>query len=700
LWSGAIAALLMSACAGEPERAPHQPVPGADTAEHAAEQPQEGAALAPPAGTTPSTSGAPATTAAPPRPKPPDSFLAAFLDAIATDIGDGRGIVAVFPALTPHANSSGTYVNGLGELLMDETSKGLEARGVSTVAGPGLKNDLLAKGSSASAYAAAEDAYPLGTAIGADYIVFGTVEYRVFDTLKRNTVLHVDWYCERLRDRQQVAAFREDLADPLRKKLYLYFKIESRWRETGNDGAGRQSSGDNAFSRSVDRGRLALAAPAVSWPEIAAPAPQSYGATVPIPAKATPVSEGATAQPIAPGSRVVIGVPATESEVDAQGTVFRTKGYFNHAEQYLEMVLTRRGLRVVDRVAFEAKLRSIIEAKGGQWNPAMDMAELFRLAAGEDLGADYLLQIERFRVGVGEDRVFDLRLDPSYRALLQTAPGVQLPGEVRLPGFSADLRAKMIATADGTIVWNGRCEADLQHALEKDLAVEVKVDRSWEDTQSPSRDELARQIAAANADLDAARQPLDAAYGSGDRQRIQAAEVRFDAAQQNVARLAAAAQAYQPRWTARDQVHVTPASDLVSRSPTADDALQKKLAELVARSLLDTLAIEGESKAAALAITVRKTQTFPYEMGPRDRARWIEVVLPRAGAARIDVMYGNEPATGAKVAVYDADRAKVVRDAVDPAALGELAAGSNWLRIYTDAAPPRDPAYVTIEIPQ
>src|SRR6185436_10646499 len=117
-----------------------------------------------------------------------------------------------------------------------------------------------------------EDAYPLGTAIGADYIVFGSVEYRVFDTLKRNTALHIDWYCERLRDRQQVAAYREDIVDPLKKKLYPYFGLKSRWRETGTTGAGRQSSGENALSRSVDRGRLALAAPIVAWPDAPPPA--------------------------------------------------------------------------------------------------------------------------------------------------------------------------------------------------------------------------------------------------------------------------------------------------------------------------------------------------------------------------------------------------------------------------------------------
>jgi len=120
---------------------------------------------------------------------------------------------------------------------------------------------------------------------------------------------------------------------------------------------------------------------------------------------------------VRPGSSVVISVPAsiyqrtqrTPGHGVADELGFRTDGYFNVLEQYIERGLIAAGFHVKDRAKFEAKLRDlrdsgdVVRRADSPYNAAL--ADLQReLDAGKITRKEYAEQALQLR---------DRLLDPS-----------------------------------------------------------------------------------------------------------------------------------------------------------------------------------------------------------------------------------------------------------------------------------------------
>lgn len=114
------------------------------------------------------------------------------------------------------------------------------------------------------------------------------------------------------------------------------------------------------------------------------------------------------------GSSVVINVPSslfeTDSEKDATNQEFKTKDFFNHAEQEIEKVFIHNGFRVLSRAKFEAKLRDLRDearCDSSQWNCLRSQVSPESQAIMDDLKSrfdrkeisppDYADQIKQFR---------------------------------------------------------------------------------------------------------------------------------------------------------------------------------------------------------------------------------------------------------------------------------------------------------------
>ncbi len=568
--------LLLSACAVN--QAPHRSIPGVNTPENQVVNPYDV-----PQGQSLGLDG-----------------LGDFVAKTAVAIGRKPGVVAVFPALTPTPDTDAMHVTGLGELLMEQTALGLRALGIkSALSGSELKNDILAGGTSPASLNGLEDVYPIADLIEADYVIFGKVEHQVFDRLKRDDVLKIDWACQRTADRQVIAEYRQVLSGLGARELFRYHELGSHW--LGDDSASRlprKTGSDTRRTRTVNRKRLEIDLPRVRWNNHQAPRTKRHTAVVKVNNGAPPAAEGVMTKAIPASSRFVIGVPATPSAAD-RGKVFHTTGYFDRVEQAIEMTLTRMGLRVVDRTAFEAKLRQATAASDKDAPKYLrDAAELFQMARGTDLGADYMLQINTFDVGVGDSIAVNARASNSYQSLAQQVPEADLPSAIKLPGIFAQLNAKLIEIKTGIIVWNAICRADVRHMIDSNLIFKITIEKTSHDAQTPSRQDIESRLGQVRAAWDRVRGQLSAAYDSGQRRDIELAEKLFDDTLRSYRQLIEAVEAYKPRWVARYDVRIDPPAELADRSEKNTEALKRKLAKVAAGSLLESIEIYSDKSKA------------------------------------------------------------------------------------------------------
>ena len=222
-------------------------------------------------------------------------------------------------------------------------------------------------------------------------------------------------------------------------------------------------------------------------------------------------------------SSIVINVPEgffEEKSVDiANNQEFKTKDFFNEAEQQIEKELIRRGFRVLSRSKFEAKLRSLrdeAECNYSDWRcvrskaaselqhiidetnkkyqkglissdefaeemkkfrgrlqtaaagkkrddgerELTDISEVIRAAESGDVHADYILQINIFETNQPKKVSLDLRHNSDVRDFIRSKPGLINASNVKkleISCFSnqAQLNAKLIHVKTGAIVWIG-----------------------------------------------------------------------------------------------------------------------------------------------------------------------------------------------------------------------------------------------------
>jgi hypothetical protein len=226
---------------------------------------------------------------------------------------------------------------------------------------------------------------------------------------------------------------------------------------------------------------------------------------------------------VLPSSSVVINVPAglfeDESDATAQNQDFKTKDFFNTAEQQIEKVLIRNGFRVLSRSKFEAKLRSLRDEarcdlsnyrclyskvspesqaimdqlkvqlenseitndhyaseitkyrtklqtasagkrRTGNEKELTDISEVIRAAESGDIQADYILQINVFDIEQKTQVQTDLRHIPEIREFFRKHPGVKRTFETNYHILSckvvgAHLNAKLVHVRTGEIAWIG-----------------------------------------------------------------------------------------------------------------------------------------------------------------------------------------------------------------------------------------------------
>jgi hypothetical protein len=188
------------------------------------------------------------------------------------------------------------------------------------------------------------------------------------------------------------------------------------------------------------------------------------------------------------GSSVVINVPSSLTEAGAtkgdKGQDFKTKDFFNEAEQQIEKVFISNNFRVISRSKFEAKLRDLRDASRcdlsayhclrdqvapevkpilddlkakfdagkidgveysrqiAQFKEKMqtasagrtrsenqreltDISEVIRAAQSGDIQADYILQINVFDTKKPVRAVADLRRETKVRTFISTYPSLQ-----------------------------------------------------------------------------------------------------------------------------------------------------------------------------------------------------------------------------------------------------------------------------------
>jgi hypothetical protein len=190
---------------------------------------------------------------------------------------------------------------------------------------------------------------------------------------------------------------------------------------------------------------------------------------------------------VSANSSVVINVPASlfEDQSDSQtnNQDFKTKDFFNEAEQQIEKELMRNGFRVLSRSKFEAKLRELRDesrcdlsnydclrssvspdvkpvleelkakfdrgdlsatryaeqvrdirsqmqmssagrSRNGDEKELTDISEVIRAAQDGEIRSDYILQINIFDTEKQKKLMLDLRHDDQIRAFVRNNPGI------------------------------------------------------------------------------------------------------------------------------------------------------------------------------------------------------------------------------------------------------------------------------------
>jgi hypothetical protein len=235
---------------------------------------------------------------------------------------------------------------------------------------------------------------------------------------------------------------------------------------------------------------------------------------------------------IKPGSSVVISVPmVSSSPTPAIG--FRTDGYFNELEQYIERGLLAVGLQVKDRAKFEAKLRDVrdsgiavrgsdnsysivlaslqrdldnnkitreefaekakqlrdklLDPSAGSRNrkELSDISELIRAAQDGDVMAGYVLQVNDLAVTPYSGTPLQLATCPEVQAALNGNPGLRvggkegktIPANLPQPWAQARFNAKLIDAKTGSIDWVGEYGIESLAVLEGGIAITIDLRR-------------------------------------------------------------------------------------------------------------------------------------------------------------------------------------------------------------------------------
>ncbi|MHC5068066.1 MAG: hypothetical protein ACYTF0_05715 [Planctomycetota bacterium] len=228
---------------------------------------------------------------------------------------------------------------------------------------------------------------------------------------------------------------------------------------------------------------------------------------------------------------------------------YKTDGYFHQAEQHIAKALINLGFNVVDRARFEAKLRDLRDAyrrtntnnshRGnedlgaefyeikGYWekkleqkeispeeygariaearenarvesagqnrdeNEMNDISEVIRAArAGGDVKADYVLQINEFKIAPAADRVIRLSKFAQTDDFLKQLPDItrsdfytkgdtrSFPMGIPQPWFIARFSAKLINVDTGSIDWMGEHEINSLSAEKDGITITIDVDQA------------------------------------------------------------------------------------------------------------------------------------------------------------------------------------------------------------------------------
>lgn len=241
------------------------------------------------------------------------------------------------------------------------------------------------------------------------------------------------------------------------------------------------------------------------------------------------------------GSSVVISVPASvanrsQDEVShnvSDSLGFRTDGYFNVLEQYIERGLLAVGLQAKDRSKFEAKLRDVrdsgktVRASDDSYSIALaslerdlasktitreefaekakqlrdklldpaagsrnreeltDISEVIRAAQSGDVMADYVLQVNELSVKAYSGAPLQLAARPEVQSALAINPGLRVGGEpgksvpslLPQPWAQARFNAKLIDVKTGSIDWIGDYSIESLSVLDDGLIISIGVRR-------------------------------------------------------------------------------------------------------------------------------------------------------------------------------------------------------------------------------
>lgn len=247
---------------------------------------------------------------------------------------------------------------------------------------------------------------------------------------------------------------------------------------------------------------------------------------------------------IKPGSSVVINVPAAIFEEDARQSKvnngsdeFRTKEFFNYAEQEIERELIRHGFRVLSRSKFEAKLRDLRDesdcnnkswwkCKSSNIDPEVlaiieqlekkfadgkisateyadqtqefkarfqtsssgksreegqkeltDISEVIRSAQSGDIQSDFILQINNFDTNKSIREEVNLMTNADIRSFVSTHPDISSQFAekqyISCNIIGSELNAKLIDVKTGAIVWIGKHEVNQLSSGVAGLDVEI-----------------------------------------------------------------------------------------------------------------------------------------------------------------------------------------------------------------------------------
>lgn len=280
-----------------------------------------------------------------------------------------------------------------------------------------------------------------------------------------------------------------------------------------------------------------------------APASVSMPLIIQIPQQKTSVDatnyvmrHGAT---VKPGSSVVISVPVsfwqrsqnTAEQGIARNIGFKTDGYFNTLEQYIERGLISIGLNVKDRSKFEAKLRDLrdsgkddsyvialadlqkeldagkitrdmfaeqakqlrdklLDAAGSSTvgrKEMIDISEVIRAAQDGDVMADYILQVNALAVEPYTGSPLQLGKLPEVQKFLNEEAGLRIgtseqvgtiPNAIRQPWAQARFNTKLIDVKTGSIDWIGEYDIESLAVLKKGVQIFIGIRKRPSNTTS------------------------------------------------------------------------------------------------------------------------------------------------------------------------------------------------------------------------